>query len=590
MEADQQAAQWFFKGLGALKEGRLGEAEQCLCRALELAPGRPSVLVNLSIVHTRQGRLAEALAEAEAAFAQAPGEPLYGLQAGVVLLALERAGEALARFDAALATGQPVAELHYHRATALRRSGRPEEALASYARAIALRPDYGDAHAARAGLLSDMDQPAQALEGFERAIACGAARAETWNGLGRVLRRLGRAADAVAAYDKAIARDPNNAEAFTNRGNALGDLQRFEDELADHDMALRLNPDFAEAHSNRGLALTELGRLAEANQAFETALALRPGFESALWNQANLLLLTGDLARGFRQYERRKSRMQGAARRQRPQPGCGDDLQGKRLLIWHELFLGDMIQFSRYALVAAAKGADVTLAAPRKLHRLLASLGPSITLAEPDVTDEGFDLQLPLMSGPLALQAADEAFPAPVPYLHAEAGRVAAWRQRIGTQGLKIGICWQGSKLSERDGRSFHAREFAALSGVPGLRLISLQKFDGVEQLRALPAGMVVEELGDDFDAGADAFIDAAAAIDCMDLVITCDTSIAHLAGALGKPVWVLVKNIPEWRWFLNRHDSPWYPQMRLFRQRARGDWHGVFTEVRAALEKEFGS
>ncbi|MEI8180007.1 tetratricopeptide repeat protein [Aestuariivirga sp.] len=591
MEADKLAAQSFFKGLQFLQEGRLAEAEQSFQHALKLAPGRPSVLTNLSIVHTRQGRLPEALAEVEAALRQDPSDPLFCLQAGVVLLAMARDGEALTVLDAAREKGASIAELHYHRANALKRLGRPEEALVSFERAIELRADYHDAHAGRASLLAEMDRPEEALQGFERVIASGAAKAETYNDHGRTLRSMGRPADALRSYDKAIALDPHLAEAYTNRGNAFGELQRFEEELRDHDKAVSLNPAFAEAHSNRGLVLIELGRLAEANDAFETAKALKPAFDSVIWNQANLLLLQGDLDRGFRQYEFRKSRLAGAGKRncQRPQLSRQDDLSGKRLLIWPELFLGDMIQFCRYGLLAAASGAEVTIAAPKKLHRLLTSLGRGIQIADADIPDTGYDFQLPIMSGPLALQRRDDAFPAAGPYLRAEETRVDAWRRKIGVHGLKIGICWQGSKLSERDGRSFHAREFDVLSKMAGVRLISLQKFDGAEQLQELPPGMVVEELGDDFDAGPDAFIDAAAVIACMDLVITCDTSIAHLAGALGKPTWVLLKSIPEWRWFLNRDDSPWYPHTRLFRQRSRGEWGAVFTDVMTALETEYG-
>ena len=591
MEADKLAAQSFFKGLQLLEAGHLAEAEQSFQHALKLAPGRPSVLANLSIVHTRQGRLPEALAEAEDALRQDPGDPLFCLQAGAVLLAMSRDGEALAMLDAALEKGGSIAELHYHRANALKRLGRLEEALASFDCAVALRPGYAEARAGRASLLADMDRPEEALQGLEQVIASGMAKAETHNAHGRMLRRLGRPAEAVRSYDKAIALDPHLAEAYTNRGNALGELHHFEEELRDHDTAIRLDPVFAEAHSNRGLVLIELGRLAEANAAFETAKRLKPGFDSAIWNQANLLLLQENFDDGFRQFEFRKSRLAGAARRncQRPQPTRQDELSGKRLLIWPELFLGDMIQFCRYGLLAEAMGADVTIAAPKKLHRLLASLGRGIRIANADIPDTGFDFQLPIMSGPLALQRRGDAFPAAVPYLGAEEWRVDSWRRKIGAHGFKIGICWQGSKLSERDGRSFHAREFDALSKVTGVRLISLQKFDGVEQLRELPHGMVVEELGDGFDAGPDAFIDAAAAIACMDLVITCDTSIAHLAGALAKPTWVLLKNIPEWRWFLNRDDSPWYPRTRLFRQRSRGEWGTVFKDVMAALEKEYG-
>lgn len=590
-DADKLAAQSFFRGLQALKDGQLPAAETAFLDALRLAPGRPSVLTNLSIVYTRQGRLAEALAQAEAATARDPGDPLHGLQAGAVLLALGRNAEALAVLDAARGKGETIAELHYHRATALRRLGRHDGAREGFTRAIALRPNYGEAHAGQGFALLDLDRADEALAAFTRALAAGSAKAETLAGQARALRRLGRSSEALQSFDAALAIDPAVPEIWTSRGTALEDLQRHAEALGDHDRAIALNPKFAEAHSNRGNVLMELGRLAEADAAFETAKALKPDFGSALWNQANLLLLQGKLEQGFRQYEFRRSRLQGVERRgyTRPQPTAEDALAGKRLLIWSELFLGDVIQFCRYARVAEARGARVTVAAPGKLHRLLQTLSPGIALADPDAKDANHDFQLPMMSSPLALQRPGEPFPAEVPYLHAEPARVARWRERIGTHGLKIGICWQGSKLAERDGRSFHLSAFDALSRRPGVRLISLQKFDGVEQLREMPPGMAVEDLGDDFDAGGDAFLDSAAVIDCMDLVITCDTSIAHLAGALAKPTWVLLKKVPEWRWFLDREDSPWYPHARLFRQAESGAWEGVFAQVATALEREFG-
>jgi Glycosyltransferase family 9 (heptosyltransferase) len=196
----------------------------------------------------------------------------------------------------------------------------------------------------------------------------------------------------------------------------------------------------------------------------------------------------------------------------------------------------------------------------------------------------GFDYYTALLSVPLALRAVPANCPARIPYLRAEPERVEAWRERLGDDGFRIGICWQGNKASEIDaGRSFPLRHFEGIAKLPDVRLISLQKNDGVEQLFDLPPAMKVETLGEDFDASIDAFIDTAAVMETLDLVITSDTAIAHLAGALGRPVWVALKHVPDWRWLLERADSPWYPTMRLFRQRARDDWTGVF----AAMERQ---
>jgi hypothetical protein len=231
----------------------------------------------------------------------------------------------------------------------------------------------------------------------------------------------------------------------------------------------------------------------------------------------------------------------------------------------------------------------VILAAPKSLHRLLRTLGPSIQIAATDAEPPAFDYQCALMSLPLALQTTLRTIPNQVPYLRADEGRVEAWTRKLGRHGVKIGICWQGSTLPYATPmrRAFPLRELAGVSRIPNVRLISLQKHDGLDQLDALPGDMTVETLGSAFDAGPDAFLDTAAVMAGCDLVITADTAVAHLAGALGVPTWIALPLVPDWRWMLDRADSPWYPTARLFRQRAQGDWKGVFSEIEAALIAE---
>jgi hypothetical protein len=202
-----------------------------------------------------------------------------------------------------------------------------------------------------------------------------------------------------------------------------------------------------------------------------------------------------------------------------------------------------------------------------------------------------FDFEIPIMSMPFAFRTTIDTVPASVPYLSAEQERVTPWKARIGSDGFRIGICWQGAKGGEVDiGRSFPVRLFEGIAGIPGVRLISLQKNAGMEQLRDLPAGMKVETFGDDLDPGPDAFVDTAAIMEVLDLVITSDTAVAHLAGALGRPVWVALSHVPDWRWLLDRSDSPWYPKMRLFRQKERGDWQSVFAEMETGLRQRGSS
>jgi hypothetical protein len=284
---------------------------------------------------------------------------------------------------------------------------------------------------------------------------------------------------------------------------------------------------------------------------------------------------------GWHLYEWRKRRRPPIADRVMPQPlwTGAQVLRGKVLLIHWEQGLGDTIQFCRYANLAVEMGARVLLDVQPQLRRLLRTLNPAVEIVTGgrDITA---DYHCPLLSLPAAFGTTLDTIPARTPYLRAEPDRVAQWRRRIGDEGLKVGISWQGSTLRVDIGRSLPLAAFQPLFAVPGVRLISLQKNEGTVQLQTLPAGMHVETLGEDFDRAPDAFLDTAAVMQHLDLIVTSDTAIAHLAGALGRPTWVALKQVPDWRWMLERTDSPWYPSHRLFRQRRAADWSGVFEDI----------
>jgi hypothetical protein len=304
-------------------------------------------------------------------------------------------------------------------------------------------------------------------------------------------------------------------------------------------------------------------------------------------NRAIAALLTGDFATGWPDYEYRLDEKNGAKRKfiaHRPVWG-GECIERKRLIVYEEQGLGDIIQFSRYLNRLSEMGADVTFLVRPSVHRLLRPFTTAVRLVEKQPPGERFDVQCALLSLPGAFRTTVNTIPSDVPYLTAEEALVAKWRQQIGMQGLKIGIAWQGNPAGRIDrGRSIPLRCFRPLLETPNVRLISLQKTHGLEQLADLPAGMRVESLGEEFDSGPDAFIDTAAVMASLDLIVTSDTSVAHLAGALGRPVWVGLKWAPEWRWLLDRSDSPWYPTMKLFRQPKREDWDSVFSDMTSDL------
>jgi hypothetical protein len=265
----------------------------------------------------------------------------------------------------------------------------------------------------------------------------------------------------------------------------------------------------------------------------------------------------------------------------------GENLLGRHLLVYSEQGLGDIIQFARYLPLSLQRGCKITFLTSEKLARLFRHSIPSLHVVDTLQNLQGVDAQVALISLPYFFKTDLSSVPNRVPYLNAEAKLETAWRARIGTNGFKIGIAWQGNPVGAIDaGRSVPLKEFVRLSKIPEVRLISLQKHVGLDQLADLPEGAKIETLGDDFDSGPDAFIDTAAVMNSLDLIITCDTSIAHLAGALGRPTWLALKHVPDWRWMLDREDSPWYPTLRLLRQPQRDDWGSVFSKIEKSLRE----
>jgi Flp pilus assembly protein TadD len=469
--------------------------------------------------------------------------------------------------------------------------GQLEGAEAIYDEVLRRRPDQPDALHLKGLAQLQRGQAEAARELIARAIAAGPATAVMHVNHGNALMALGRPDAALAAYEAALAQGGAPPEALRFRGDALQALGRLEEALAAYDRALAARPADPIAHFNRANQLRYLRRIDEAVAGYDAALAAKPDFAVAHHNRAVCRLLAGDWADGLWEYEWRKACPDFSDPRYGLTPAWtgAEDLSGKRLFVFAELFLGDVIQMSRFLPRAMAQGASVTLAAPAPLHRLLRTLPAAVELVAGDAQPAAFDYACALMSLPLAFGARPDAATAEVPYLTAEPERAARWRERLGGEGFRIGVCWQGSTAPYATPmqRSFPLAALAPLAALPGVRLVSLQKHDGLDQLAALPAGMAVETLGADFDEGPDAFLDTAAAMQACDLVISADTAVAHLAGALGARTWLALPFIPDWRWGLEGETTAWYPTMRLFRQARVGDWTGVFAQMTAALSAE---
>lgn len=558
-------------------------------KAIALQADHFSAHNNRGAALARLGRFAEALSSYDRAIALQPNAVDAYVNQGAALAKLGRLSEALSRFDTAIALRLDHAGAFYNRGNALRELRRSAEAVDSYHRAIALRPRHAEAYNNLGAALADLGQLEAALSNHARAIALRPDFIEAHNNHGNALAQLERPEEALASYGRVIALKPDHATAHKNRGAALAGLGRLEDAVAAFDAAIALQPDYAEAHSDRGAALANLGRRAEALASCQRAVALKPDSPEARFNLGACHLALGDYARGWENYEWRWQTRNAAALPDFPGVMWRGDgaIADQTVLVHAEQGFGDAMQFCRYVPMLA-RLANVVLEVPRPLVRLLSSLPCEGRIIARGDELPAFDAWIPMLSLPLAFRTTLATIPATVPYLFAEPEQSARWRQRLAAlPGRKIGLVWAGSPVSPQPKalamdrrRSMALQQFAPLAGVPGLCLVSLQKGEAAAEARTPPDGMVLhdwtEELHD--------FADTAALVDALDLVISVDTAVVHLAGALGKPVWVLNRFDQCWRWLADRSDSPWYPTARLFRQPAQGDWVSVIGAVTAAL------
>jgi tetratricopeptide (TPR) repeat protein len=508
---------------------------------------------------------------------------------GIALGQLQRNPEALASFERAIALRPAAAELYNNQGNMLRRLRRLPEALASFERAIALQPGLAMAYNNRGLVLQALRRYEEAAASCERALALQPDFADAHNNLGVQQYELGRPAAALASWRRALELQPRMDGVHGNLSNALRDLELPEEALAESELGIREDADSAVNHCNRGNALFDLGRFAEAIASYDRAIELDPRYALAHFDKGLCLLLTGEFAQGLPLYEWRKRLGSYAMRASSTRAWLGEkDLAGKTLLIYADQALGDTIHFCRYAKLAAERGAQVVLAVQPQLRALMTGLGVRIVTSgeQPDA----YDFDCALMSLPLAFGTTLADIPAAVPYLSAEPIKALRWRRHLGDAGFKVGIAWQGSRNRIDVGRSVPLEMFGRLARIPGVRLISLQKGGALDQLRAVAKDLRVEVLGEEFDAGPQAFLDSAAVMTHLDLIITCDTALAHLAGALGRRTWIAIKRVPDWRWLLDRADCPWYPSVRLFRQTHRGDWGGVFDAMQAELASLAGT
>jgi tetratricopeptide (TPR) repeat protein len=575
----------FHAGLGnALAErGTLDEAIGCYRTALSLAPGDPDTLYGLGNALCRQGRHDDAIACYLAGLGSRPDHPETLNNLGAALRDSGRAAEAVACCRRAIALRPDYAEAHNTLGTALRDLALPDAAISSYRTALRLMPGNADMHYNLGTTLMGQDRAAEAASSLECALGLRPDFAEAQTHLGNALREQGQLDQAEVCCRNAVALRPDLAEAHNNLGIVLRDQDRTEDAIASFGAALQLAPTLAEAHNNLGIALHHQGSPAEAVDSFHLALGPRPDFPEAHANLGMALLALGRYEEGWREYEWRwRTPLLAAARRDFVQPQWrGEPAVGRTLLIHAEQGFGDSLQFCRFATAAASRGLHVVLEAPRPLLRLLQGLAGVCQLVAYGDPLPPFDLHCPMLSLPLALGTTLDSVPAPTGYLKADPVQASRWSQRLaasGGQTLRVGLVWAGSPRAHTPvlatvdrRRSLAPDRLAPLFDLPGIQFVSLQK-DGPTPTGTTPLIDVMDEMED--------FADTAALVAGLDLVVSVDTAMAHLAGALGTPVWLLNRFDSCWRWLTGRRDSPWYPSLRLYRQPAPGDWDSVLADV----------
>ncbi len=576
----------------AVVQGSLGKNVEALAnydRALALQPRHAEALSNRGNTLKALRRFDEALDSFDRALAVQPDYPAALSNRGAVLFEMSRYEEALATYDRSLAIRPDQVVAHYNRGGALQKLERFEEAIASYDRALALNPGLVEAHANRGNTLNALSRYDEALASFDRALALRPDLVEALTNRGNALNALRRYDEALASYDRAIVCQPTYAGAQYNRGTTLHQMGRYDEALACYERAIALQPNYPEAFSNRGATLWELRRHNEALASYDRAIAIQPEFPEAHWNAASLRLLTGDFERGWAEYEWRwKYKTMAIARRDFAQPQWrGEPIEGKTILLHSEQGMGDAIQFCRYVPLVAARGARVILEVDRRLQELMSSLdGTAQVLPAGDALPE-FDLHCPLLSLPRAFHTLLETIPAQTPYLRAPPGRLTKWSARLGPKhALRVGLIWSGNPAHHRD--QVRSIEFSALAPLLDVdaTFFSLQK-----DARPADAGVLAKRSDVIQIAGELAdFSDTAAVMAQLDLIISVDTSTVHLAGALGRPVWILLPYLPDWRWLLDCDTSPWYPTARLFRQDETRHWDSVIPRVQAALSEMIAS
>ena len=570
------------------QHGDLKEVKQLYEQLLKSDPGNHDMLHSLGVIAYQEGKYNEAVELISKAIQKDDCVAKYHNTLGIILEALGRFQEAIHAYQKAVTIRADYAEAYHNMAIALQSMGRYEAAVEMCTEAILHDPNLARAYNTKAFSLEKQKLYSDAIENYRQALQLDPNLVEAYNHLGMLLNAQGETDEAIKIFRCALQYDPYYAEVYNNLGIALKEQEQFSEAMANFVEAIQLDPQFAEAYYNLANSLRDEGRCVEAINNYNKAIDLNPDYAQAHWNLSLTNLLSGNYLEGWKGYRWRRNadlKILTDYHRNGKSRWDGSSFENRTLLIHYEQGLGDNIQFVRYLPMVKARGGTVVYETLKPLIGLLQGF-PGVDEIMEYRKDEQlslhYDVYSSLMDMPNIFGTTVETIPAGVPYIHADSSKVEHWRKKLSGDDLKVGIVWAGSPEHGNDRyRSCSLKCFAPLSEIDGVQLYGLQKGRAAGQMDEYAETIKVTNISKDFND----LTDTAAAIENLNLVISVDTCVLHLSGAMEKATWALLPYAPEWRWMLYRKDSPWYPTMRLFRQVNWNDWDTVFQCVAEELE-----
>jgi len=580
--------------IGLHKSGKLKDAEIIFVNIIKNEPGNVEALFRLGTLKYQQGDKESSIKLLSETVRLKPDYPEAFVNLGNAFLVTAQFDNAVMNYSRAIELNPHIPEAFNNRGVAFRKTNRLNEAVDSFRKAIELNPGYVSAFNNLGAALKDLREFAAAESAIKKALSLKPDHAEAYNNLGVVLRNSGRFDEAGENLLKAVSIKPDYTEAYNNLGTLYRDTGRHDDAINSYTKALELRPGYIEALNNFGIALRDQGKLDEALEKYDTALSLMPDNLEVRWNKSLTLLLKGDYLNGWKYYETRLLKNSANRRRFTRPRWDGTRFDGKTIFVYAEQGYGDTFQFIRFLPQVKALGGKVIFECQKGLTSLLqrcAGIDEIVERSDNNQPGVEFDIHVPLMSLPGVLGCTLENLPEKTPYILPDSDLVEQWQSYLNSaiqnrgkspdKIFKIGIVWSGNPTHENDrNRSCPFEYFDQLRNIEGVVLVSLQKGDTSVQIKKLPDNNNILNIDKDLKS----FHDTAAVIANLDLVISVDTSVAHLAAASGRKTGIILPHAPDWRWLLNREDSPWYPAMKLFRQSIPGDWKGVFKRINEHL------